>query len=133
VQLCPPRRYAQRITGMERLGFADHRERDQVAKAVLIVHSRPVEASREDEFNKWYDEVHIPDVTSVAGVVSGRRFKKAAGADDGGYPYLAIYELDTEDVGATMKELVDRTADGTFVMSEAFVSEGAFTGLFEPV
>ena len=83
-----------------------------MAKAVLIVHSRPVEASREDEFNKWYDEVHIPDVTSVSGVVSGRRFKKAGGADDGGYPYLAIYELDTEDVGATMKELMDRTGTG---------------------
>ena len=36
-------------------------------KVVLIVHSRPVEPSREDEFNKWYDEVHIPDVTSVLG------------------------------------------------------------------
>lgn len=102
-------------------------------KVVLIVHSRPVEPSREDEFNKWYDEVHIPDVTSVSGVVSGRRFKKAGGADDGGYPYLAIYELDTEDVGATMKELVDRTGDGTFVMSEAFEQDSASSGLFEPV
>jgi hypothetical protein len=104
-----------------------------MAKAVLIVHSRPVEASREDEFNKWYDEVHIPDVTSVSGVVSGRRFKKAGGADDGGYPYLAIYELDTDDVEATMKELMDRTANGSFVMSETFEADGASTGLFEPV
>ncbi len=104
-----------------------------MAKAVLIVHSRPVEVSREDEFNKWYDEVHIPDVTSVSGVVSGRRFRKAGGADDGGYPYLAIYELDTEDVDATMKELMDRTGDGTFVMSEAFEPDREFTGLFVPV
>jgi hypothetical protein len=102
-------------------------------KAVLIVHSRPVEASREDEFNKWYDEVHIPDVTSVSGVVSGRRFKKAGGAGDGGYPSLAIYELDSDDVGATMKELMDRTGDGTFVMSEAFEADGGSTGLFVPV
>ena len=65
---------------------------------------------------------------SAAGV-----FKKAGGADDGGYAYLAIYELDTEDVGATMKELVDRTGDGTFVMSEAFEQDRAFSGLFEPV
>ena len=102
-------------------------------KAVLIVHSRPADASREDEFNKWYDEVHIPDVTSVAGVVSGRRFKKAGGADDGGYPYLAIYEIDSDDVDVTMKELMDRSGDGTFVISEAFQAEGAFTGLFLPV
>jgi hypothetical protein len=104
-----------------------------MAKAVLIVHSRPVEPSREDEFNKWYDEVHIPDVTSVSGVVSGRRFKKSGGADDGGYPYLAIYEIDSDDVDATMKELTDRTANGTFVMSEAFEADGASTGLFAPV
>jgi hypothetical protein len=104
-----------------------------MAKAVLIVHSRPVETAREDEFNKWYDEVHIPDITSVSGVVSGRRFKKAGGAGDGGYPYLAIYELDGEDLGATMKELMDRTGDGTFVMSETFESDRAFSGLFEPL
>jgi hypothetical protein len=104
-----------------------------MAKAVLIVHSRPVEASREDEFNKWYDEVHIPDITSVSGVVSGRRFQKTGGAEDGGYPYLAIYEIDSDDVDATMKELVDRSSDGTFVISETFQSDGAFSGLFVPV
>jgi hypothetical protein len=66
-------------------------------------------------------------------VVSGRRFKKAGGADDGGYPYLAIYELDSEDVDATMKELVDRSSNGTFVISETFQADGASTGLFVPV
>lgn len=101
-----------------------------MAKAVLVVHSRPIEPSREDEFNKWYDEVHIPDVTSVAGVVSGKRFKKP-GPSDGGFNYLAIYELDSDDFGVTMKELMDRIGDGTFVMSEAFEGDNNSTGLFE--
>ena len=104
-----------------------------MAKAVLVVHSRPVEASREDEFNKWYDEVHIPDVTSVKGVVSGQRYKKAGPAEAGAFNYLAIYQLDADDIGATMKELMDRIGDGTFVMSEAFEGDNNSTGLFEPI
>jgi hypothetical protein len=101
-----------------------------MAKAVLVVHSRPIEASREDEFNKWYDEVHIPDVTSVAGIVSGRRFKKAGPPVADSFNYLAIYEIDAEDIGATMQQLMDRIGDGTFVMSEAFQGDDNSTGLF---
>jgi hypothetical protein len=39
---------------------------------LLLVFTNPAEG-REDEFHKWYDEVHIPDVLRVPGVESAQR------------------------------------------------------------
>jgi hypothetical protein len=35
---------------------------------LYLVFSNPVEG-REDEYNAWYDEVHLPDVQRIPGVV----------------------------------------------------------------
>ncbi len=43
----------------------------------------------EAEFNRWYDEEHIPRLTAVAGVLSGRRYLNPKGA----HRYIAVYEL----------------------------------------
>ena len=43
----------------------------------------------EDEFNRWYDEEHIPERLSIPGVLSAARYA----AVQGGPKYLACYEL----------------------------------------
>ena len=52
----------------------------------------PVEM--DDEFNEWYNTEHIPEREAVPGFLSARRFV----ADQGGPRYLAIYDLQHEDV-----------------------------------
>lgn len=47
----------------------------------------------EDEFNRWYDEEHIPVRMKCAGFVSGQRYRT-----NGAPGYLAVYELDHLDV-----------------------------------
>lgn len=91
-------------------------------KAVLLVHSRPSDPSREDEFNEWYDKTHVPEVCAVPGFVSARRFKlteEAKASDPSAYPYLAIYEIDADDPQAALKELAARAMDGRIAMSDA--------------
>ncbi|MBI3966456.1 MAG: hypothetical protein HY329_12560 [Chloroflexi bacterium] len=51
-------------------------------------------AEDEDEFNDWYDTEHAPAIRSVAGVLSGRRFR----AVEGEPKYLALYDLISSDV-----------------------------------
>lgn len=63
-----------------------------MTKGIMVVQSAPADPSREDEYNEWYSTVHIPEILSVPGFASARRYKSADGS------YLAIYELD--DVGA---------------------------------
>jgi hypothetical protein len=44
----------------------------------------------EEEFNRWYNEEHIPERLSIPGVLSAARYE----AQQGGPKYLACYELD---------------------------------------
>ena len=56
----------------------------------VMVFSTDVLAELEDEFNRWYDRVHIPSRMSVPGFVNVKRFRAA---DDVSPRYLTIYEL----------------------------------------
>jgi hypothetical protein len=80
----------------------------------MIVSTGPAEG-REDEYNKWYDEVHLPEFVALPGVVSGRRFKVVA---DGKPVYTAIYEL-TEDPDKVMGAMSEGIKNGTVHMSDA--------------
>jgi hypothetical protein len=51
----------------------------------------------EGEFNKWYDEEHIPVRMAAPGFQSGQRYR----ADGGGPGYLAVYEMDSPAALAT--------------------------------
>ena len=44
----------------------------------------------EEEFNRWYNEEHLPERLSIPGVLSAARYE----AHQGGPKYLACYELD---------------------------------------
>ena len=76
-----------------------------MAKHVLLVFSDPTEG-KEDEYNRWYDDVHLGEVLAVEGFVSAQRFKVsdvAPGLTE--HKYLAIYNLETDDPGQVMKSL----------------------------
>lgn len=85
-----------------------------------LVFSNPVSADRVDEFNRWYDEQHIPDVLSVPGMVSAQRLTYHEMSAAMGAPparFGVIYEMDgdPEDVMGTIRE---RVASGQIVMSD---------------
>ncbi|MGH8706280.1 MAG: hypothetical protein ACREUO_12790 [Burkholderiales bacterium] len=48
----------------------------------------------EQEFNRWYDEEHIPLLAAVPGVLGARRFRASSGTPR----YIALYELEHERV-----------------------------------
>jgi hypothetical protein len=74
---------------------------------------------REEEFNAWYDQVHLADVLRVPGFVAAQRFKLAQ--PDGSLPgrYLALYEIETEDPQAALEELTRRSGTQSMMISEA--------------
>ena len=87
-----------------------------MARYMLLALNGPT-AGEGDEaaYNKWYDEVHVPDLKEVAGITSARRFKiiQAKGVS---WPYVAAYEIETDDLAATMAEMTTkpRPFDPTF-------------------
>jgi hypothetical protein len=80
----------------------------------LIVYTSPADG-REDEYNAWYDDIHLQEFSALPGVITGRRFKVHG---DDNPQYAAIYELSAhpDEVMAAMNEGIK---DGTVHMSDA--------------
>ena len=50
-----------------------------------------VPADKEEEFNRWYDEEHLPERMAIPGFLGGARYQ----AVKGGPKHLACYELES--------------------------------------
>jgi len=59
-----------------------------LSKLIYITATEP-EAGWEDEFNRWYDEEHIPNLGGLPGYFSARRYV----AVEGEPKYMAMYEI----------------------------------------
>ena len=93
-------------------------------KFIQVVFSNPIEG-KDAEFNEWYDNVHIPELMQVPGMLSAKRYAlHEAGIYDveGGvrpeHRYLTIYEMEG-DVNAIMGKIVESVANGEVVMSDS--------------
>lgn len=61
----------------------------------ILVFTSPVEG-RENDYNEWYDNIHVGEVLQVEGFVGCQRLA-ANPASDAPAKYLAIYEVDADD------------------------------------
>ena len=84
-----------------------------MAKGVILVETRPSSPDREQEYNAWYDEVHIPELLALDGIVAARRLRPV----DGKGPYVALYELDGDDLQAILDNMIANA--GQLHMSDA--------------
>lgn len=82
-------------------------------KGIIHVETRPSSPDRDREYNTWYDEVHLPELLALDGIVSARRCKPVA--DDG--PYIALYEIEGDDLQAILDNMV--ASGGKLHMSDA--------------
>jgi hypothetical protein len=84
----------------------------------MVVQSAPSDPEREDEYNNWYASKHLPQVCAVPGIVAVRRYKVRGGGDGQAPEYVAIYELDADDLTGPMRELRARSASGQIHISD---------------
>jgi hypothetical protein len=61
------------------------------ARAIFLA-CGDVPAAHEAEFNRWYDEEHVPLLRRVEGVLAARRFRARSGTPR----YIALYDLADE-------------------------------------
>ncbi|MBO0710001.1 MAG: hypothetical protein J2P47_01850 [Acetobacteraceae bacterium] len=103
-------------------------------KYTFAVLSNAVEG-KDAEFNEWYTNRHVPDVLDVPGFVAAQRFRLTdvqRGNPPFAHRYLALYEIETNDLRKTMDALAERSGTPAMVMSEAF-APGHMALLFEPI
>jgi len=93
-------------------------------KWLVLVETNCKDEARVSEFDKWYDTIHIPDALSAPGHKSATRYI-IKGPAKGKGKYLAIYEIETEDIKKTMEE--------TSKVIESRIAAGRWTDLVEVV
>jgi hypothetical protein len=110
-----------------------------MAKAILVVQANPSNPEREDEFNRWYNETHLPDVLRVEGYIAAQRFRVvegvplAEGLPPPPHRYLAVYELDTDDLEGAAQRLRDQVLQGAIGISDTLDLQSVSVSFYAPI
>lgn len=85
----------------------------------LVVLSEPVEG-REQEYNDWYQNTHLYDIVAFNGFTSAQRFHASRSLnEEKPVPYLAIYDIETDDIDAVVEEMGKHAGGERMPMTEA--------------
>jgi hypothetical protein len=98
-------------------------------RAVLIVETGPAEG-RDDDWNSWYDEVHIPEILQkIPGFNAATRFKRPAGVDLGPeeQEYCTVYEIEAEDPADSLAALGAGMQSGALTRSDSSAGRAKLT------
>jgi hypothetical protein len=113
------------------VGAAAHGRRT-LTSYKLIVFTDPV-PGREDEYNDWYDHVHLRDVLAVPGFVAAQRFRLTMPMiGDLKSRYLAVYEFEAAIPAEVLAEIGRRAGTDQMVVIDAVDMGSASAAVFEP-
>ena len=90
-----------------------------------------VPAEVEDEFNRWYNEEHVPERLAIPGVLSAARYV----ARQGGPKYLACYELEQPEAyfSDTWQNILKNPTEWTKRMSPSVVGTNFILNLYRMI
>ena len=100
---------------------------------LYIVMSDP-KPGEDEAFNRWYSNVHLPDVLTVPGFVAAQRFRFLDHPALAPCPhrYLAIYEVLAEVAPGAFAELRARAGTERMVLSPALDAATVYAAAFAP-
>jgi hypothetical protein len=68
-----------------------------MAEGKMVIFSNPASPEQEAEYNRWYNETHLKEVTAADTMTGATRYRFAAeqipGQDVGPWRYMAMYHL----------------------------------------
>ena len=101
---------------------------------------------REEDFNRWYDEVHIGDLLRIPGIVGARRSRlteaqmslatgefQLCGPEEIGarFRFLAVYEIEADDPSPVLRQIKERANTPEMEISPHLAE--AYTILYQDV
>ena len=73
-------------------------------KYALVVFTDCPDPARREEFERWYNHMHLPDLKDTKGLVRARRFTNMK-PEEGPSQSMTFYEFETDDIDASIGEL----------------------------
>lgn len=88
------------------------------APVAILVVQVDIDPAREDEFNRWYDEEHVPEKRATPGFRSARRFRHFTEP----HRYLAIYEVDNGELVTSPAYMSQPVSDWSASIMQAWTA-----------
>ncbi|MFB9323861.1 hypothetical protein [Cryptosporangium minutisporangium] len=88
-----------------------------MAKTLLLAWSTPVSEEAVDEFHRWYEETHVPELrAAVPSITAANRYRLRPIGPGPAAPaagrFLCVYEIDEADAEAVAGALFGAIGDG---------------------
>ena len=100
-------------------------------KHVVVVLTEPT-AGRDEEYNTYYENLHLDEVLATTGWTSAQRFKLSAQQGMAcPLPYLAFYEVEADDPNTILENL--NATRGQRVQSDALNRKTAGAWVFSEI
>jgi hypothetical protein len=110
--------------------FTELSRRMPMPKCKLIALTTPL-PGKEDEYHDWYQNTHLPELVNLFNMEGAQRFElvaKLMGADAN--PYLAIYDIDTDDPAALLGQMGEAAQSGKMTPATTQDMATTYTALF---
>jgi hypothetical protein len=69
-----------------------------MGKYLLLVQNDCADPAREEEFNRWYEEIHLPDMLPVPGLIKATRYLNLDPGTNQRPKYVVLYEIEAENI-----------------------------------
>lgn len=100
-----------------------------MARYILEVGTNCKDPAREAEYSDWYNNIHLPDILETPGYVGATRYENQQ-PGEGQAKFIALYEIETDDLDAFMKangeNMAKKQAAGRFTDLLVFVSQALY-------
>jgi hypothetical protein len=100
----------------------------------FLVLTNAVEGT-DDEFNDWYNNQHLKDLLAIDGFVAAQRFRLAdtEQPQECTHRYMALYEIETDDLAKTQAALASTANTDAMIISETLSSTDPIAMYFAPI
>jgi hypothetical protein len=111
-------------------------EKPAMKRHVFLAFTNPA-PGREANYNDWQDNEHLPHGLNNPGFVAATRYKLAEaqfGPGEGRSQYVTIWEIESDDIAATLAQATDRqkTAIFTDALDFSTIQTAVYTKLDKP-
>lgn len=90
-------------------------------KYKMVVFSNAVEG-RDKDFNDWYQNTHLKQIVSIKSFARAQRFRFHSNIIPGAADparYMAIYDIETDDIGAALAAMGELAASGRMPLPDS--------------
>lgn len=102
-------------------------------KYVVMIKSNAA-PGRDADYEDWYNNIHLDEILRLPGFVSGRQFRvrNENGVEHSAFSHVALFEIESEDVDATLGNLRSTFTSGAMTLTDALdVTKASERSIFQ--